>query len=43
MVAAEIVVDYHGARFSFVTRNPKRRPALDGDPDGARTVPALRG
>ena len=26
MVAAEITVDYHGAQFSFVTRNPKRRP-----------------
>ena len=26
VVAAEITVDYHGARFSFVTRNPKRRP-----------------
>ena len=26
IVAAEITVDYHGARFSFVTRNPKRRP-----------------
>ena len=26
MVAAEITVDYHGAHFSFVTRNPKRRP-----------------
>ena len=26
MVAAEITVDYRGARFSFVTRNPKRRP-----------------
>ena len=25
-VAAEIQVDYHGVRFSFVTRNPKRRP-----------------
>lgn len=27
VVTAEITVDYHGARFSFVTRNPKRRPA----------------
>ena len=26
LVAAEITVDYHGVRFSFVTRNPKRRP-----------------
>jgi ribosome-associated toxin RatA of RatAB toxin-antitoxin module len=26
LVAAEILVDYHGARFSFTTRNPKRRP-----------------
>ena len=26
MVAAEIDVDYHGVRFSLVTRNPKRRP-----------------
>jgi ribosome-associated toxin RatA of RatAB toxin-antitoxin module len=26
MVAAEITVDYHGARFTFTTRNPKRRP-----------------
>ena len=26
VVEAEITVDYRGARFSFVTRNPKRRP-----------------
>jgi ribosome-associated toxin RatA of RatAB toxin-antitoxin module len=26
MVSAEIEVDYHGVRFSLVTRNPKRRP-----------------
>ena len=26
VVAAEIEVDYHGVRFSLVTRNPKRRP-----------------
>lgn len=26
VVVAEIVVAYRGARFSFVTRNPKRRP-----------------
>ncbi len=26
VVSAEIDVDYHGVRFSFVTRNPKRRP-----------------
>jgi ribosome-associated toxin RatA of RatAB toxin-antitoxin module len=26
MVAAEIMVDYHGVRFTFTTRNPKRRP-----------------
>ena len=26
VVSAEIEVDYHGVRFSFVTRNPKRRP-----------------
>jgi ribosome-associated toxin RatA of RatAB toxin-antitoxin module len=26
VVAAEIDVDYHGVRFSLVTRNPKRRP-----------------
>ena len=25
-VSAEIEVDYHGVRFSLVTRNPKRRP-----------------
>jgi len=28
MVAAEIVVDYHGARFTLATRNPKRRPTF---------------
>jgi len=28
MVSAEIVVDYHGARFTLVTRNPKRRPTF---------------
>ena len=27
-VAAEIHVEYHGARFSLVTRNPKRRPTF---------------
>ena len=26
VVAAEIAVNYHGARFTFATRNPKRRP-----------------
>lgn len=26
MVVARIAVDYHGARFAFTTRNPKRRP-----------------
>jgi ribosome-associated toxin RatA of RatAB toxin-antitoxin module len=26
MVVAEITVDYHGLRFAFTTRNPKRRP-----------------
>ena len=26
VVSAEIEVDYHGVRFSLVTRNPKRRP-----------------
>ena len=26
VVSARIAVDYHGARFQFVTRNPKRRP-----------------
>jgi ribosome-associated toxin RatA of RatAB toxin-antitoxin module len=26
LVSARIGVDYHGVRFSFVTRNPKRRP-----------------
>ena len=26
VVSARIVVDYHGVRFNFVTRNPKRRP-----------------
>ena len=26
VVAAEIQVDYHGVRFTLVTRNPKRRP-----------------
>ena len=26
VVRARITVDYHGARFDFVTRNPKRRP-----------------
>jgi ribosome-associated toxin RatA of RatAB toxin-antitoxin module len=26
VVVADIVVDWHGARFSFRTRNPKRRP-----------------
>jgi len=26
VVAAEIQVDYHGIRFGFTTRNPKRRP-----------------
>jgi ribosome-associated toxin RatA of RatAB toxin-antitoxin module len=26
MVVARIAVDYHGARFEFTTRNPKRRP-----------------
>ena len=26
VVAARIAVNYHGARFEFVTRNPKRRP-----------------
>ena len=25
-VSARIAIDYHGARFQFVTRNPKRRP-----------------
>ena len=25
-VVARIAIDYHGARFDFVTRNPKRRP-----------------
>jgi ribosome-associated toxin RatA of RatAB toxin-antitoxin module len=27
-VAAEIHVEYHGARFTLVTRNPKRRPTF---------------
>lgn len=26
IVVAQITVDYHGLRFSFTTRNPKRRP-----------------
>lgn len=26
VVVARIEVDYHGARFAFTTRNPKRRP-----------------
>ena len=26
VVAAEIAVNWHGVRFSFTTRNPKRRP-----------------
>jgi len=26
VVSARITVDYHGVRFHFVTRNPKRRP-----------------
>lgn len=26
LVVADITVDWHGARFSFRTRNPKRRP-----------------
>ena len=26
VVIADIAVDYHGVRFSFTTRNPKRRP-----------------
>ena len=26
VVSARIAIDYHGARFNFVTRNPKRRP-----------------
>ncbi|MFO1304658.1 MAG: type II toxin-antitoxin system RatA family toxin [Burkholderiales bacterium] len=26
LVTAEITVDYHGVRFTFITRNPKRRP-----------------
>ncbi len=26
VVAADITVDYHGVRFGFSTRNPKRRP-----------------
>ena len=26
VVSARIAVDYHGVRFQFVTRNPKRRP-----------------
>lgn len=26
LVSAEITVDYHGVRFNFTTRNPKRRP-----------------
>ncbi len=26
VVVARISVDYHGARFAFTTRNPKRRP-----------------
>lgn len=26
IVVANIAVDYHGVRFSFTTRNPKRRP-----------------
>ena len=26
MVSAEIEIDYHGVRFSLVTRSPKRRP-----------------
>ena len=25
-VSARITIDYHGARFNFATRNPKRRP-----------------
>lgn len=28
LVAAEIRVDYHGARFTLATRNPKRRPTF---------------
>ena len=28
LVAAEIHVDYHGARFTLATRNPKRRPTF---------------
>ena len=27
VVAADITVDYHGVRFHFRTRNPKRRPS----------------
>jgi ribosome-associated toxin RatA of RatAB toxin-antitoxin module len=30
IVAAEIHVDYHGARFTLATRNPKRRPTFLG-------------
>src|SRR5215216_7837348 len=26
VVVADITVDYHGVRFNFTTRNPKRRP-----------------
>lgn len=26
LVVARLTVDYHGARFDFTTRNPKRRP-----------------
>ena len=26
MVVARIVISYHGVKFDFVTRNPKRRP-----------------
>ncbi len=31
MVAADVTVDYHGVRFDFRTRNPKRRAGVDGD------------
>ena len=30
VVAAEIAVNWHGVRFSFTTRNPKRRPTWLG-------------
>ena len=43
VVAADSTVDYHGVRFGFRTRNPKRPPGVDGDATRARAVPPLRG